>query len=148
MATWRRPRGHWSGPARRPRRGPREVPTQRPTPRTANCTRPSRRRSGAASSAAWGRGRPSAAGSSLRAQLELGELLLADLARLLAEDDHAQDVIGRDVRLRDGVDDPAVVHDADPVGQVEDVVDVVADEEDPDAVVLELAGGGPALPPP
>ena len=39
----------------------------------------------------------------------------------------------------DGVHDPAVVHDADPVGQVEDVVDVVADEEDADALVLELA---------
>ena len=41
--------------------------------------------------------------------------------------------------LLDGVDDPAVVHDADPVGQVEDVVDVVADQEDADALVLELA---------
>ena len=28
-----------------------------------------------------------------------------------------------------------VEHDADPVGQVEDVVDVVADEEDADALV-------------
>ena len=45
----------------------------------------------------------------------------------------------RDVGLVDGVHDPAVVHDADPVGQVEDVVDVVADEEDADALVLELA---------
>ena len=35
--------------------------------------------------------------------------------------------------------DPAVVHDADPVGQVEDVVDVVADQEDADALVLQLA---------
>ena len=40
--------------------------------------------------------------------------------------------------LVDRVHDPAVVHDADPVGQVEDVVDVVADEEDADALGLEL----------
>ena len=38
----------------------------------------------------------------------------------------------------DRVDDAPVVHDADPVGQVEDVVDVVADEEDADALVLQL----------
>ena len=44
-----------------------------------------------------------------------------------------------DVRLVDGVDDPAVVHDADPVGQVEDVVDIVADQEDADTLRLELA---------
>ena len=42
-------------------------------------------------------------------------------------------------RLVDRADEPAVVHDADPVGQVEDVVDVVADQEDPDALVLQLA---------
>ena len=47
--------------------------------------------------------------------------------------------------LVDRVDDPAVVHDADPVGQVEHVVDVVADQEDPDALVLELADEAPDL---
>ena len=36
-------------------------------------------------------------------------------------------------------DDAAVIHDADPVGQVEHVVDVVADQEDADAVRLQLA---------
>ena len=46
---------------------------------------------------------------------------------------------GRDVGLADGVDEPAVVHDADPVRQVEHVVDVVADQEDADALGLELA---------
>ena len=65
-----------------------------------------------------------------------------DLVGLLAEDDHAEDVVGRDRRLVDRVDDLAVVHDADPVGQVEHVVDVVADEEDADALVLELADRG------
>ena len=47
-------------------------------------------------------------------------------------------VVGRDVVLVDRVDDLAVVHDADPIGQVVDVVDVVADQEDPDPLVLEL----------
>ena len=50
-----------------------------------------------------------------------------------------EDLVRRDVVLVDRVDDPAVVHDADPVGQVEHVVDVVADQEDADALVLELA---------
>ena len=45
-----------------------------------------------------------------------------------------EDVVRRDVRLVDRVHDAAVVHDADPVRQVEDVVDVVADEEDADAL--------------
>ena len=47
-------------------------------------------------------------------------------------------VVRGDVVLVDRVHDPAVVHHADPVGQVEDVVDVVADQEDADALVLEL----------
>ena len=64
---------------------------------------------------------------------------LGDLARPLSEDDHAEDLVGRDLRLVDCPDDPAVVHDADPVGQIVDVVDVVADQEDPDALGLELA---------
>ena len=56
----------------------------------------------------------------------------------LAQDDHPEHVVGGDVVLVDRVHDPAVVHDADPVGQVEHVVDVVADQEDADALVLEL----------
>ena len=83
-------------------------------------------------------------------QLELGQLLLGDVARLLAEDDHPEDVVGGHVGLVDRVDDLAVVHDADPIRQVEDVVDVVADQEDPDPLVLELAdevrGPGPSRP--
>ena len=50
----------------------------------------------------------------------------------------AEHLVGRDVVLVHRADEPAVVHDADPVGQVEDVVDVVADEEDADALALEL----------
>ena len=57
----------------------------------------------------------------------------------LAEDDHAEDLVGRDVGLVDDADDPAVVHDRDAVREVEDVVDVVADEEDADALALQLA---------
>ena len=62
----------------------------------------------------------------------------------------AEDLVGGDVVLVDRVDDLAVVHDADPVGQVVDVVDVVADQEDPDALVLELPDEvrGPGRSPP
>ena len=42
------------------------------------------------------------------------------------------------VVLVDRADELALVHDADPVGQVEHVVDVVADQEDADALLLEL----------
>ena len=49
-----------------------------------------------------------------------------------------EDVIGGDIGLADRVDDLPVVHDADPIRQVEHVVDVVADEEDADALFLEL----------
>ena len=104
-------------------------PTPAPTTATASCTRHWRRRSAGAERVA----------SRLPLELEGGALVLGDLVGLLAEDDHAQDVIGRDVALVDGIDDPAVVHDADPIRQVEDVVDVVADQEDADALVLELA---------
>ena len=70
--------------------------------------------------------------------VELGQLLAGDLRGRLADDDHGQDLVGRDVVLVDRADDPAVVHDADPVGQVEHVVDVVADQEDADPLALEL----------
>ena len=33
-----------------------------------------------------------------------------------------------------GADQPAVLHDREPVGEIEDVVDVVADQEDADAL--------------
>ena len=49
-----------------------------------------------------------------------------------------EDLVGRDVGLVDDADDPAVIHDRDPVREVEDVVDVVADEEDADPFALQL----------
>ena len=57
----------------------------------------------------------------------------------------AEHVVGRDLGAFDGAHDPAVVHDADPVRQVEDVVDVVADQEDADALALQLADQVPDL---
>ena len=47
----------------------------------------------------------------------------------------AEDLVGRDLGLVDRAHEPALEHHADPVGQVEHVVDVVADQEDPDALV-------------
>src|SRR4029079_2959937 len=121
----------WSG---RPRWPPR-APTRRATPRcttgTASSTRPWRRRSTAS--------RSGTARSRSAAEFELVELLLGHVRRFLAQDDHPEDLVRRDVRLVDGVHDLAVVHDADAVREVVDVVDVVADQEDADALVLELA---------
>ena len=57
----------------------------------------------------------------------------------LAHDDHAEDVIRGDVVLVDHAHDAAVVHDRDAVREVEHVVDVVADQEDADALAGELA---------
>src|SRR5262245_16592917 len=82
---------------------------------------------------------PQAESAHRAAKLELRQLLFGDLAWPLAEDDHAEHVVRRDSRLVDRPDDPPVVHHADPVGQVEHVVDVVADQEDPEAFLLELA---------
>jgi hypothetical protein len=41
--------------------------------------------------------------------------------------------------LFDGTDELALQHHADPIGQVEHVVDVVTDEEDADALGLQLS---------
>ncbi|ENN88049.1 hypothetical protein RHSP_51373 [Rhizobium freirei PRF 81] len=60
------------------------------------------------------------------------------LWRHLAEDDHAQHFVLGDVFGAGVADDLAVLHDRDAVGEVEDVVDVVADEEDADAFLLQL----------
>src|SRR5690606_22500861 len=68
---------------------------------------------------------------------ELFQLALGDLTRHLADDDHGEDFVHRDVVLVDGPHQPALQHDADPVRQVEDVVDVVGDEDDPDSLRLE-----------
>ena len=74
-----------------------------------------------------------------RAELDDFLVLLGQLFGPAAEDDHPEHVVRGDRVLFDGIHDPAVVHDADPVGEVEHVVDVVADQEDPDALVLELS---------
>ena len=42
-----------------------------------------------------------------------------------------------------GAHELAVLHHADPVGEVEHVVDVVADEEDADALLLQLQTRSP-----
>ena len=67
-----------------------------------------------------------------------GQVLLRDLVGQLAHDDHREDLVLGHLVLVHGADELALEHDADPVGQVEHVVDVVADQEDPDALGLEL----------
>src|SRR5580698_9542406 len=58
--------------------------------------------------------------------------------RALAEDDHAEHFVLGDVFGARGADDLAVFHDRDAVGEIEHVVNVVADEENADALGLEL----------
>src|SRR5690606_15262004 len=70
---------------------------------------------------------------------ELFELVLGDLSRHLADDDHGEDFVHGDVVLVHRAHQPALEHDADPVRQVEHVVDVVGDEDDPDPLRLEAA---------
>jgi hypothetical protein len=48
--------------------------------------------------------------------------------RALAEDDHAEDFVLGDFGDARGADDAAVLHHANPVGQIEDVMDVMADQ--------------------
>src|SRR5690349_22545423 len=57
---------------------------------------------------------------------------------LFRSDDHSQHLVLGDVSRARGSHDLTVFHDADAVREIEDVVDVVADEEDADAVRLEL----------
>ena len=54
--------------------------------------------------------------------------------RTFAENDHAQDLVLGDIADTGGADQLTVLHDVDAVGEVEHVVDVMADEEDADAV--------------
>src|SRR5271156_1579345 len=58
--------------------------------------------------------------------------------RTLAEDDHAENFVLGDAGNGRRADDAPVLHDADPIRQIEDVMNIVADEEDADAVRLEL----------
>src|SRR5690606_29752381 len=71
--------------------------------------------------------------------VQVFEFALGDLARQLSDDDHRQYLVHGDVVAVDGAHLAALQHDADPVRQVEDVVDVVADQDDPDPVLFELA---------
>src|SRR4029079_18221255 len=59
-------------------------------------------------------------------------------ARQRAGDDHAEDLVGGDFALIDRADDPGIFHDGDAVRQLIDVVDIVADEEDADALLFQL----------
>ena len=80
----------------------------------------------------------STAATARSASEEPGAFLGGQVVRRLAQDDHAQDVVGGDLFAPDRSDQRAVVHDADPIREVEDIVDVVADEEDADAFRLQL----------
>src|SRR3954469_5381640 len=135
IPPWRmpRPRSSRSARPRHPGAMPRATPTL--MRHTARYTRRSRRCStGTTASRAL-----------LRVQLQLLTLRGRQLVGPLAEDDHADDLVGRDLVLLDGIDDVAVVHHADPVREVEDVMDVVADQEYADAFLLQLADQVPDL---
>ena len=58
--------------------------------------------------------------------------------RALAKYDHPQHLVLRHVRNLGGSHNTSVLHNADAVGEIEHVMDVVADEEDADTVGLEL----------
>ena len=58
--------------------------------------------------------------------------------RALAQNDHAENLVLGHILDPAAADDLAVLHHGHAVGEVEHVVDVVADEEDADALGLEL----------
>src|SRR5260370_21228960 len=58
--------------------------------------------------------------------------------RTFAEDDHPQHFVLGDIRRSPDADDLAVLHYRDAIGEIEDVVNVVADEEDADPLGLQL----------
>src|SRR3546814_2594714 len=64
--------------------------------------------------------------------MQLGEFLRRLLLGQLAEDDHAEHLVLGHLGGVARADEAAVLHHAHPVGEVEDVVQVVADEEDAD----------------
>src|SRR5437588_454899 len=54
--------------------------------------------------------------------------------RHLTQNDHAENLVLRHILSAGMADHLAVFHDEDPVRQIEDVVNIVADEEDADAL--------------
>jgi hypothetical protein len=58
--------------------------------------------------------------------------------RTFAEDDHAEHLVLGHVLDAAGADDLTVLHDRHAVGEIKHLVDVVADEEDAEALGLEL----------
>ena len=57
--------------------------------------------------------------------------------RTFAENDHAQDLVLGDIADTGGADQPTILHDIDAVGEVEDVMDIMTDEEDADAFLFQ-----------
>jgi hypothetical protein len=56
----------------------------------------------------------------------------------LAGDDHGEDVVGRHVGHVHRADELAVLHHARPVAELLHLVDVVVDQEDAEALLLQL----------
>src|SRR4249920_471332 len=69
--------------------------------------------------------------------VQLGQVLLGHLAGQLAQDDHGEDLVRGDVGLVHGAHQLALEHHADPVRQVVHVVDIVADQEDAEALLAK-----------
>jgi hypothetical protein len=66
------------------------------------------------------------------------EVHQAALFGFLAEDDHAEDVVLGHVVDVHGADELAVLHHARPVAHLHHLVDVVVDQEDAEALALQL----------
>ncbi len=126
-------RGAGQGDARGLARARTSRATGRSTRSTATCTRPWPRRSTPALDRA-GRGDRAplrAATPERRRQWMIVSMSVSvDLVGELAHDDHPEHLVLGDLVLVDGPDELARGHDADPIRQVEHVVDVVADQED------------------
>src|SRR3546814_4726834 len=70
--------------------------------------------------------------------VQLGQVLRRLLLGQLAEDDHAEHLILGRLGGVAGADQAAVLHHTHPVREVEDVMQVVADEEDADTLLLQM----------
>src|ERR1700720_3122860 len=57
--------------------------------------------------------------------------------RTFAENDHAQDLVLGNIADTGGADQPTILHDIDAVGEVEDVMNIMADQEDADAFLFQ-----------
>src|SRR5450631_4844549 len=57
--------------------------------------------------------------------------------RTFAENDHAQDLVLGDIADTGGANQPTILHYIDAVGEVEDVMDIMTDEEDADAFLFQ-----------